>query len=153
MGLVALQPVEFLQTKGQTHVSSIDRWILNHWITREVPHGSSDSLLVLYSLFLSLNCISSLSFWVRYLQSFLSQEDLTCTDYINRFACFWFGLPVGSLGRKLTIMHVQLRIHTKMCKFLGCNSDHWGCLFGWAQDKYVLGEWQSVIANLIRRWC
>ena len=36
MGLAALQHVGFSQIRDQTHVPCIGRWILNHWITREV---------------------------------------------------------------------------------------------------------------------
>ena len=36
--LVAPRHVESSWTRGQTHVACIDRQILNHWITREVPN-------------------------------------------------------------------------------------------------------------------
>ena len=36
MGLVVPGHVESSQTKDQTHVPCIGRWILNHWITRKV---------------------------------------------------------------------------------------------------------------------
>ena len=36
-GLVALQHVESSQTRNQTSVPSIERWILDHWTTREIP--------------------------------------------------------------------------------------------------------------------
>ena len=41
MSLVALQHAESSQTKprDQTHVPCIGRWILNHWVTREVLRG------------------------------------------------------------------------------------------------------------------
>ena len=48
MGLVAPRHVESSWTRGQTHVSCISRWILNHWTTREVPFTcilSSDFML------------------------------------------------------------------------------------------------------------
>ena len=37
MGLVAPQHVESSQIGDQTCVSCIGRWVLNHWIAREVP--------------------------------------------------------------------------------------------------------------------
>ena len=36
MGLIALQYVDSSQTKDQTRVACIGRWILNHWTPREV---------------------------------------------------------------------------------------------------------------------
>ena len=36
MGLVVLWHVECSQTRSQTHVPYIGRWILDHWITREI---------------------------------------------------------------------------------------------------------------------
>ena len=36
MGLVALQHVGSSQTRDQTGVPCIGRWILNHWTTRQV---------------------------------------------------------------------------------------------------------------------
>ena len=38
MGLVAPGHVESFWTRDQTHVPCIVRWILNHWISRKVPH-------------------------------------------------------------------------------------------------------------------
>ena len=35
-GLVALRHVESSQTRDQTRVPCIGRWILNHWTTKEV---------------------------------------------------------------------------------------------------------------------
>ena len=37
MGLVVLRHVGFSRTRGRTHVPCIDRQILNHCTTREVP--------------------------------------------------------------------------------------------------------------------
>ena len=37
MGLVALRHVGSPQTRDRTHFPCVGRWILNHWITREVP--------------------------------------------------------------------------------------------------------------------
>ena len=39
-GSDALRHVESSQTRDQTRVPCIDRWILNHWITREVQGHS-----------------------------------------------------------------------------------------------------------------
>ena len=36
-GLAASRYVEFSWTRDSTHVPRIARWILNQWITREVP--------------------------------------------------------------------------------------------------------------------
>ena len=48
-GLAASHPVESSQTKDQTHVFCIGRWVLNHWTTSEVPG---------YFLnFLSIDCL------------------------------------------------------------------------------------------------
>ena len=37
VGLVAPQHMGSSQTRDQTHVPCITRWILNHWTTREIP--------------------------------------------------------------------------------------------------------------------
>ena len=37
MGLAALQHMGSSLTRDRTYVLYIDRWILNHWPTREVP--------------------------------------------------------------------------------------------------------------------
>ena len=37
MGLVDLRHVESSQTRGQTHVSCIGKWVLDHQTTREIP--------------------------------------------------------------------------------------------------------------------
>ena len=37
MGLAAPGHVESPQTRDQTHVPCVGRWIFNHWATREVP--------------------------------------------------------------------------------------------------------------------
>ena len=45
-GLVAPQHVETSQTRDQTHVPCIGRWILNHWSTREALWSSFLGLIV-----------------------------------------------------------------------------------------------------------
>ena len=40
MGLDALQHMESSLIRDQTHVPCVSRWILYHWITREVPEYS-----------------------------------------------------------------------------------------------------------------
>ena len=61
MGLVALKHVESSQTRDQTHVSCIGRWILNHGTTREVR-----------GRFLSIRCFPAFS----ELQNHSSKADL-----------------------------------------------------------------------------
>jgi len=46
MSLVALRHEESSQTRGQTHVSCIGRWIPIHYTTRKVPYDVFSSLLV-----------------------------------------------------------------------------------------------------------
>ena len=49
MGFVAPRHVESSQTMVWTHVPHIGRWIINHWITREV--SPSDFFWIIVSLF------------------------------------------------------------------------------------------------------
>ena len=59
-GSVALRHVESSQTRDQTRVPCIDRWILNHWITREVQGHSffrcQSCICSVLSLNASLSC-------------------------------------------------------------------------------------------------
>ena len=49
-GLVALRHVESSQTKDQTSVPCIDKWILNHWTTKKVQDPYISNLLMLKDL-------------------------------------------------------------------------------------------------------
>ena len=40
-GLVTSQHVESSRTRDRTHVADTDRWVLNHWTTREVQGAAS----------------------------------------------------------------------------------------------------------------
>ena len=41
-GLVTSQHVESSRTRDRTHVADTDRWVLNHWTTREVQGAASE---------------------------------------------------------------------------------------------------------------
>ena len=55
--LVALWHMESSWTRNQTHVSCIDRQILNHWTTKEVPINFSDKMVVILITVIFKYCI------------------------------------------------------------------------------------------------
>ena len=91
--LVALPYVESSQTRDQTHVLCIGRWILNHWTTREVPGWIFNSIPQMFSRPL-LNVKPRTGHWAC--------RDKMCTVPLRvSLVIQWFRLhssTVGSVG-------------------------------------------------------
>ena len=107
MGLIALWHVGSSQTRAQTHVPCIGRWILNHCATRETPIISLNKLSALF-FFSSPSgtpiCICWLSWWclispIGFLHSFsfflflwLGNIKGFVLEFIDSFFCCWSSL-------------------------------------------------------------
>ena len=80
-GFVTQWQVESSQTRDQTHISCIGRWILNHWTTRKVPPTNFDKF------YFHLNLVQSiLKFLLRLLYPICYLK--VCCSIFNHFGIF-----------------------------------------------------------------
>ena len=94
MGLVVLRHVEYSQSRDQTRVPCIGRWILNHWTTREV---SSIKSLFCFDNSKSKHFLSPQKFLLA------SSQSLPCSPpkIAALISIFWVNSVYSGLSLKL----------------------------------------------------
>ena len=113
-----MQHVESSQTRDQTRVPCIARWILNHWITREVPYS--------WFLYLSLMDQGQAPHWLALVSKLNLRATLDQTAW-HFWACCLISpkgiipLPFPAVINKVKCL--PYRSHSKIADFLLENRD------------------------------